>query len=78
MDRDRRGEDGRLAVLGQVEPFGWPVRDERAEVLAQGPVDGPEDLAASALPERLDHAHGLRALSGEHERDPHQTLPDHR
>jgi hypothetical protein len=75
-DGDRRGEDRRLGVLGQVESFNGAVPGECAERLAEGRVGGSEHRGGGrgGRGEVPAHAHRLRALAGkdEGERRHHQ------
>ena len=70
-DRDGRGEQCRLGLLGQIELLGRPGPDELADGLAERRIgcgeDGPSGRGGHG--EVPAHAHRLRALAGKDECD---------
>ncbi len=70
-ERHARREDRRLRDARVVEAVGRPVEADLAELVAEDPVGFLEDGARSrrGFVHRAAHADGLRALSGEDERE---------
>jgi hypothetical protein len=70
-DRDRRRENGRLSVLGELEVLFRPFEAQPREILPKRLVGGLEDRAGSVgcIESVATHADLLASLAWENERD---------
>ena len=70
-ESDARGEDRRLRDPCVVQPLGRTVEADLAQLVAEDPVRLLEHRAGAgrSLVDRAAHAHDLRSLAGENERE---------